>query len=377
MSAPVVVFETLWANPWDGWSIAARRYARAMLLNGWDLRLKSPIGVFSDGMPEDLKRDFLPLERGTSSWDAYVFSCPLASHDRMRDVFEALRRSRRPVMFYTMFERTRIEMPLREEVASLDGSFVPCIKNQVRMGRLGLTHQCIPLPYFPDDPRIQSSFPLPRRIPEVFAWHGRWEPRKAPDRLIRAFMRAFREGECTLIIKCGPVPWTRSHYPMPRDVIEQELKLPEARANGWTDANWPKSIRVVTDTLTEGAMLELEAETDVYVSPSRGEGIDLPAFNARLAGRRLIVTESGGPEDFVHQDDIVVRATDEESIAPEYEWLWGPNPTLIDYPLSDLVHALREAHARPIARELRYPPIPNRAALVAARLQGWLEECRG
>ena len=87
-----VVFETLWASPFDGWSIAARAYARAMLLAGWDVRLKSPVMVFSEKLSDEVRK-YLPLERpttplqrhrGVPGWSrqsrSYVYSTiPMAS----------------------------------------------------------------------------------------------------------------------------------------------------------------------------------------------------------------------------------------------------------------------------------------------------------
>ena len=53
-------------------------------------------------------------------------------------------------------------------------------------------------------------------------------------------------------------------------------------------------------------MIELHGKNDVYVSASRGEGLDLPAFAAKLSGRLLAMTDSGGPRDFVNDGDILV-----------------------------------------------------------------------
>ncbi len=368
-----VVFETLWASPFDGWSIAARAYARAMLLAGWDVRLKSPVMVFSDHLTDEVRR-FLPLERPTSNWDAYIFSTPLFSPERMTHIFPVLERARKPRMLYTMFERTEIQPELAESISRLDGCFVPCIANGVRLiqaraDKAPDSWWTIPLPFFDDDPHLALPPPTESR---VFAWHGRWEPRKSPDKLLRAFMRAFRPREAELVMKLGPVPWKATAFPSPAEVIHSELDRFDAIKNGWTDRNWEESISIISGALTENEMLDLEARTDVYVSPSRGEGIDLPAFRARLAGRRLVITESGGPEDFVDDYDIIVRQTGFEP-APEYQKFWGKDARLIEYPLSDLTGALVEARSRPVKK--RETPRENQAPAVARRFREWIELC--
>ncbi len=365
-----LVFETLWANPADGWAIAARAYTRAMLLAGWDVRLKSPVQVFTDACPEEVKK-YLPLTRPTSSWDAYIFSCPLGGPHNMRDIFEALALTRWPRMLYTMFERVAVQPEMARWLAGLEGVFVPCEKNGARLVAAGMNDVgVIPLPFFDDDPHL--SLPPPREHPEVFAWHGRWEPRKAPDRLIRAFMRAFKFGEAKLILKLGAVSWTRSAYPAPEMVIADELLAIEARDNGWTIGNWFNGIEIIGGTLSESEMLDLEARTDVYATASRGEGIDLPAFRARLAGRRVVTPASGGPEDFLDEDDVLIHATGTID-APEYESLWGHGAALIDYPPGDLVWALREAKDRPLKK--RVLPEAHRPEAVAAKFNEWIERC--
>lgn len=366
-----LVFETLWANPADGWAIAARAYTRAMLLAGWDVRLKSPVQVFTESAPNDEIKKYLPLTIPVSSWDAYIFSCPLGGIHNMGHVFEALRASRRPRMFYTMFERIAVQKEVVAELAELEGVFVPCEKNGERLSAAGLDDVgVIPLPFFDDDPHL--SLPPPSDRPRVFAWHGRWEPRKAPDRLLRAFMRAFKFGEAELILKIGAVQWTRSVYAGPELVIASELECGETRDNGWRVDNWHQAIEIIDGTLSAEEMLALEARTDIYASASRGEGIDLPAFRARLAGRRIVTSASGGPEDFLDEDDILVHATGTIA-APEYGGIWGEGQSLIDYPLSDLMWALREAKERPPKK--RALPEAHRPEAVAKKFSEWIERC--
>lgn len=365
-----VVFETFWKDPADGWSIAARGYARAMQLAGWDVRLLSPVPVFAEPDP-DVEREVGHLARPTSSWDAYIFSCALGGLGRMSHVFEALDRARRPRCFYTMFERCRIEVDLGAALGRLEGIFVPCVENAIRLAEAGCNKAwSMPLPYFDDDPML--TLPPPRREPRVFGWHGRWEPRKAPDNLVRAFMRAFRPTDAELYLKLGPIPWTSSPFAGPEAVIATELGRADVGKKGWTDGNWKNSIHLVRGKIPRGDVIGLHAKADVYASASRGEGIDLPAFAARLSGRRVVTTASGGPEDFLSSDDIVVPTT-REIPAPDYEKMWGNGATLRAYELDALVVALEAARARPMPAK----PVPmfhvHRASEVAKRLDQWLE----
>lgn len=365
----VLVFETLWQNSADGWSTASRAYARAMASAGVDVRLKS--WARDVELDEAVAREIPPkMREPVSDWDYHVFSCPLGSPEKHREVgtFELFHKLNKPPrFFYTMFERRRVQPEIITELNRLEGVWVPCSMNHRVLVEAGCrTSAWIPYPYFDDDPYL--SLPPPRREPRTFLWIGRWEPRKAPHNLIRAFFRAFKPGEARLILKIGPSPWVRSSYLGPYDVIGVNL------GRGWTRAAAAKDIEVVEGRLTLEEMRALHARSDVYVSASRGEGIDLPAFAAKLAGRRVVTTASGGPEDFLDEDDIVVPST-QDLAAPEYEWIWGPGALYTDYDIETLACAM-ESVMRPMKRGVLWPRVPerHRASLVGKMLATWLEE---
>ncbi len=360
-----ILFDTPWTKPYDGWAIASRAYARAMALAGFDVRLFARDGV---ELSAEVEAEVPPsMRRRTETWDGYVFSTPLGGPKAMTKaqtfpVFEGSVRP--PRLFYTMFERLRVEAEVARAFNLVtQGVWVPCKHNRDALEAVGCESVAwVPFPYFPDD--AYAALEPPRGPPRTFLWVGRWEPRKRPDALIRAFMTAFKPSDPQrLVLKLGPSPWTQSRYPDPEEVVEAAL------GGAWTRENWRDGVEVVRETLSAAQMVALHARADVYVCPSRGEGIELAAFAAKCARRRLVVTECGGPTDFVTEGDVVVPATGEVE-APEYAWIWDEGAVLIDYDEADLAEALVSA-LRDDYRPSRPPPV-FQAASVARRFKRWL-----
>lgn len=370
-----IVLESLWEKPYDGWAIATRAYARALASAGYDVRLKSfmPEPELS---PETAAEVPEKMRTPVGTWDAHVFSTTLGGSNAMHraGTFQLLEMTiPRPRLFYTMFERCDIQPDLAKVMnAVLDGLWVPCRQNRDALERAGCEHAVwIPPPFFPDDPHLGLP-PPPWSDAKTFLWIGRWEPRKRPEALIEAFMSAFRPGEAKLVLKLGPSPWVQSYYPEPEKFIEERFTGGRHdTGNGWTPENSTKAIEIIRATLSAEEMLALHARADVYVSPSRGEGIDLPAFHAKLAGRRLVVTESGGPLDFVGEGDFVVPSIGEIA-APEYAWIWDEGATLIDYSTQDLTSALQDAANGPPPKRDPETLKTFEARAVARRFRRWL-----
>lgn len=368
-----IVFESLWEKPYDGWAIAARSYARAMSMAGYDVRLKSFMPE-PELAPETASEIPEQMRTPVSAWDAHIFSTTLGGSQAMyrAGTFQMLEMTiKRPRLFYTMFERCHIQPDLAKVMnAVLNGVWVPCKANRDALEQAGCEHVTwIPPPFFPDDPHL-SLPPPPSSGRRTFLWIGRWEPRKRPDALIRAFMGSFEAGEAKLILKLGPAPWVQSYYPEPEKIVSQVFEEGGCSST-WTPTHWQDDIEIIRETLSAEQMLALHARADVYVSPSRGEGIDLPAFHAKLAGRRLIVTESGGPLDFVGEGDFVVPSTGQVP-AEDYAWIWDPGATLIDYATDDLSEALQEASTAPAPKRDLEILKTFEAATVARRFKRWL-----
>lgn len=369
----IVLFETLWSDPADGWAIASRANARAMKESGVDVRLLSWAGVspkLDDATLDEVRTMLKPPPR--DGWGFYIFSCTLAGAKLMMDrPLPILLNMRAPRTFYTTFERLNIEPELVAPLNQLDGIWVPCSQNLEVLEKAGVKNvSWIPFPYFDDDPHLKLE--PPSREPRTFYWIGRWEPRKAPDNLLRAFLRAFKPGETRLVMKTSPILW-HGRWPSIEDVIKAELAVREVITNGWTEDNWNDSIEIITGRLTKEEMVALHAAGDVYVTASRGEGTDLPALQAKLSGRRLVTTDSGGPRDFLGERDILVPPSGVTLVDPVYEW--GQGALYTDYKLADLVAALQKARSgSPDDARGHWPKDRFHCSRVGAQLQEWIKQ---
>lgn len=345
---PVVLFETLWADAADGWAIASRGYARAMDAVGVDVRLHSWMPLLNPIHQQSLEEigHLLnkPARRGPKKWDAYVFSTTLGGPEKLNPSLQSLLSYERPRSFYTTFERTNIEASSAELLKQLDSVWVPCTQNAKVLHEAGVENTIvIPHCFFDDNALLQLS-PIVS-VPKVFYWIGRWEPRKAPHNLVKAWLLAFGpEDGVELFLKLSPIPWLDEKYPS-FDQVLLRLMEDEQIAKKWKLVDAARCITVLPSRLSLQQMTELHAHGDVYVSASRGEGWDLPAFEAKLAGRRVVTTDSGGPRDFLGPDDILVPATGTVLADPQYDW--GEGALYNDYELQALVQALRQAYEEP------------------------------
>jgi len=336
-----------------------------MEMGGVDVRLRSWKG------DEQEKLDPLVLEEGgrfakrPDVWDLHLFSSALGGYKEMHQLFVDLQNNPGPQAFHCVFERQHIEPLLARDLNLLSSVWAQCTANKEVLERCGVQNvTLIHFPYFDDDPHLNLAVPKECRR---FYWIGRFEPRKAPGNLIRAFMRAFKPTEATLTLKLSMHVHHKKHE-TPEGVILRELVRTDVIRNGWDVHNWFRSIKLVHERLSREEMVGIHRENDVYVSASRGEGLDLPAFAAKLAGRSLVLTDSGGPRDFLNEGDRLIPSTGVVPASADYSW--GEDATYADYVLDDLIAAMQEVRAsRPVGSRMLNK---FRAEHVAVAFKKWV-----
>jgi len=364
---PLVVLDCPWNRLNVGWDILARRYARAMVEAGVDARLY-PV-VPEAGLLPEVAAEAAGLSRSADTHDAYVWSTCFHRPDVLIPcIRQVLDRKPRPRVFYTMFERLRATPAIARYLNTLEGVWVPCTANERALRDAGSTNvRWVPVPFFDDDALLQ--LPPPRSV-RTFYWIGAWEQRKAPENLIRAFMRAFKPGQARLWLKTATA---QVGYPAPEYFIHEATFSHEAASNGWTSRN--SAIVVDRRVLTRKQMIEdIHGNGDVYVSASRGEGVDMPLLEAKLARRRVITTDSGGPRDFLGEDDILIPRMGEQAVPPTYHW--EPTATQADYSLDALVEAMQRVHGEPVKSRVDWPRETFHSSNVGRLLRDWFAEMR-
>lgn len=386
-----VLYQGEYETPWDGTAVAVRMNARALKAAGVPVLLRSfsgltinaagfPSSVAFEGVPAVVKEEIGDLDETT----AQSFF-PIVRHLVVRNA-EHLRQAVIPrgavpygqditsevamrehlyssTIVYSVWERDRVDPAIVKILSRCAECWVPSEQNRRMLINSGVLPErvvIVPHAYDPAD----SIHKLRRRIPSPgwkrFYTIGRWEPRKGQVRLLQAFLRAFKPtDQATLTIKYTGGNWT--DYATPDQALQRALGMPEARANGWTFNNIATRVSLVEGRLPRSEILKLHYMNNLYVSAAHGEAWCLPAFEAALAGNRLVYVPSGGVEDFATYEDEAVelwqsRHEDEdarlESVPASYGW--EADAKWFAVPVDHLANALREVKA---------PPSYNRTSL--------------
>lgn len=281
----------------------------------------------------------------------------------------------RSTIVYTPWERTTVAPAIVEVLNRcaetwVHGEWVVDIFRTAGVERV----YAIPVAYDPDTspashisaPRGSESVPDGQRFYAI----GKWEPRKNYTALLGAFLLEFSlKDKASLFLKTHE--WgTWAGYPSISEALDKWLSDPAVQANGWTRANYRKRLRIVAKKLPEEEITKIHRENNIYVSCSHAEGWDLPAFEARCAGNRLVYTGWGGPTAFCSPNDVPLWAF-LEPVHPGYGWEagaeWASCPVVL---LRDALRA-----ARPPARRVHPPDFYQRfglapvGAMMAARLK--------
>jgi hypothetical protein len=309
-----------WMSPW-GWSSNGlcnvwRRQARALSDAGVLLRL-SAFWRFGGNPDARAQAEAGYLTKVLATPKVRICGFPIEGEQPLAN--HILSTVRPKQIICSMMERDRIG-PAAAAAANQVDWWLTCQANVDAFVRSGVDRarlKIVPVPFFPDDPALK----LVGRQREPGApryYHiGSMCFRKGQDELLLGFLRAFKPGEAQLVIK---TTISDPGYPNVFQLRTMHLADERVRANGWTaqNVNAPH-VELVHATWSEDRLMELHRWGDVYLSVSKGEGWDMPAFAAVLAGNLLIYTPSGGPQEFACESDLLVRQTGWETVHPFYQ----------------------------------------------------------
>lgn len=394
-----VAFFAPWEEVYAGFPEHARRCAVALAKTGLPLHLRSIRGGMQFQTTRDhdemlafnAMRDGLEplLTASVKGYDADIWQTiaePTAfyriagpTHHWMDQKELAAVYSRRIIS--TVFERDRVlpsELECLKRVAQV---WVANPTDQAMLIRSGLDSvHVIPIPYFPDDPHLALASLKRRPGPTTFYHIGKWEPRKAQHNIIGAFLMAFEPGQARLFMKTSlRGPKLTTDYPQsPADSVNRWLADPRIGTR-WAREEINRDVRIIQQRLSPRQMVQLHRTGDVYVTLSRGEGFDMPAYDAKLASKRMIYTHSGGPNSFATFDDLSVETTGMVAADPIYGW---DGAQYVDYDMDEVVAHMRKAHLeldhRPPGRQMSATQLEHfSAARVGGAMRSAIELLRG
>ncbi len=288
-----------------------------------------------------------------------------------------------------------------ERLNMMDEGWVACqsIVDSSRRSDVTIPLHVVPVPC--DVEKYQKKYDRITNIPQiegkfVFYTIGEAHRRKNMAAFIKAFHLEFTPDEDVAILIKATMPGMTaseldSHLGEMCNKIKENLKL----------YKHPRTYHpeiIITQHLPEETIMRLHATADCYVSPSYGEGWNIPAFDAMAMGKTPICTAQGPHLDFLYNQYEVyeghgnVGLVEEESgwlVPAHMEPVFGLLETFPDLfvgnedwaaiDINELRKAMREAFTNHEERKRRSENGINRAydyshAVVGEQMRKLLDE---
>ena len=387
-----VSFFTPWEDPFGGFPEHGRRLARALSDTGLPVHLRSldpSLQIhtrFELGAVDETLRDQYEKLVDCSIHDILAAIYHVVADDallqrivthRWMDPAQ-LRQVNRHSVLSTVYERLSISDDAVRCLNQLGQVWVATNMHALMLAHAGVDEtriHVVPLPFFSDDPLLKLRGQKRLRGPVRFYHIGKWEPRKAQHEMLGCFLRAFRPAEAKLYLKTSSSAPDFGDYPQsPGQSVERWLDDERVKQQGWTIEEVNKHIHIIRKRQTDKQILQLHRSCDIYLSLSRGEGWDMPAFDSQLAGKLLVYTASGGPQDFAGADALKVAIEAPVVCHPFYRWQDGA--TYADYSTEHAEQCMRKAwmHVRSGA-PIRAPGLGHcEAPVVGERMRELVDE---
>lgn len=242
-------------------------------------------------------------------------------------------------------------------INTMDEAWVPC--KSVEKSSVD-SHVSIPIAVVPvpanldryqkeykkiDIPYLQDRF--------VFYTIGEVNKRKNLKALLTAYHLEFRPDESVALIIKGNIPGlnhtqVENLLSSEANRLKDELKLYKRK-----DTYLPEVF--IGASLNEEEIMKLHTTGDCYVSPSLGEGWNMPAFDAMAMGKTPICTAQGGPMDFLSGGGWLVPSQTEPvfGMVGTFQDIYVGNENWEAINIGELRKAMREAYENKEERELR------------------------
>ncbi len=200
-------------------------------------------------------------------------------------------------LLYMAWETSLIPKSWKDPINAFDAVMVPCEMNVTALKDSGVTIPVHKVPHTFD----LSKYEGPRQpkqldvLKDKFVFYNicQLTKKKGIDRLLMAYFTEFRHDEPVgLMLKV----YVNANFG--QDDTQQVRQYIETIKNGLKLNKYPK-VYANTQILTERQILDMHKQFDCYVGPSRGEGWNLGAFEAMASGTPTLVTNWGGPCEYM------------------------------------------------------------------------------
>jgi len=219
-----------------------------------------------------------------------------------------LLRKRVPESFlvgHTVWDTDRIPHHWVDCLEATDLVVVPSRFSADAIVRSGVTTPVEVVPHVAAESRVER--PAWPGVPDdVFVFYsiGDWNERKALDRTVEAYLRAFTAKDRVLLIVKTSAIDHRAHGKTRRVAGEGTSAWALAQIlRRHPDA---PPVELITRPLSDAEIASLHRRGDCYVSVCRGEGFGLGAFDAAARGNPVVMTGFGGQLEFLAESPFLV-----------------------------------------------------------------------
>ncbi len=271
-----------------GYSVAAEQTCKAMLAVGIELDIR-PIGAVGGYASPEVTKHLL---RNDPDPDVIVVHTLPADCRRVLDIEQIIDANQAvvahttwegispipDVITHSMLRFNQVWVP--SEVTSL--TFTPVIERG-----LGIIDVEVIPHAFDASKRSGKYEPRGMRDRYTFYYVGAWTGRKNPAGVLRAYTHAFSKADdvnLTIVSK-----------------VSKEILLAQLASSGLPQDAIP-SITLINDHISDEDLADIHRRSDCYVTATRGESWNLPAFDAMLARRHIITPDLIGSDEFLRGD---------------------------------------------------------------------------
>ena len=288
----------------QGYSRAGREYILGLDRAGVDIRIE-PLNFGTPSARLDMDqvkrlKELIQKPRDMNKKQILIYHAQPygvnAIHEREKNGYDK-------VIINTVWETTKVPDNWFPFINYADAVVVPSTQNVQALRDSGVSVPIFKVPHGSDPIKFSpenEKFKLPDldgkfKFLSVF----QWQHRKGPDKLLKAYWNEFTEKDnVALIVKSY---WGNNVLKSDQRMILNTLyRYKEHLGKNETNS---APVYYSGSMFSDNDLKGLYTLSDIYVLPSRGEGVGLPYIEAMSSGIPCIATGWGGQTDFINEEN--------------------------------------------------------------------------
>jgi glycosyltransferase involved in cell wall biosynthesis len=286
-------YQVVWKGPVldaTGYGMASREYALALDRLGADIKIETYTWNFPYMIQDEKKRNRLHqlIDKPISDTKRRI----LISHSPPGKLDENEKSKYQYCLLNTVWETSRLPKHYEPLINAFDAVCVPCTHNiealkisGVRVPIFLAPHGADTKMFHPDNPKLPIRDAKERF---VFVSIFDFQHRKNPESLLRAYWEEFSPDDQVLLI-------IKTYGGSPKRIRSAIMNY--KRKLGFGDNTAP--LYMMAGICDEERLKGIYTVGNVFVLPTRGEGVGLPFIEALSSGTPVISTGWGGQMDFL------------------------------------------------------------------------------